>query len=263
MKVKALQEALASVGLYTGRIDGDYGRGTKQGVLELQKALQGLRLYHGRIDGDYGRMTRLAVMHFQRIHPPLIADGIIGRHTMAAMFPSTYKDRGELDADHTTTRAKASGRHYPHESQISSFYGKVGKNQVRILLPYKMKIAWATDHKIRKITCHKLVAEDLQGIHEDILSHYGMDFIEENGLDLWGGCLNVRKIRGGSRWSTHSWGIAEDINPSQNQLRWHAPRAQLSHKNFEQHWKIVEDHGATSLGRVKDYDWMHKQFAHR
>ena len=169
MKVKALQRALASVGLYTGKIDGDYGNGTRRAVAELQRALKGFRLYHGRVDGDYGRMTAKAVAHFQRIHPPLVPDGIVGPLTMAAMFPRHYKDRGELDAVHTTVRAPASGRHYPHESQCRSFYGKVGKNQTKILLPYKVRIAWAPHHKLSKIWCHKKVAEDLQGIYEDTL----------------------------------------------------------------------------------------------
>jgi len=261
--VKALQKALASVSLYSGKIDGDYGKNTRRGVAELQRVLKGFTFYRGRIDGDYGRMTTTAVVRFQRLHPPLVPDGIVGAHTMALMFPTEYKDRGELDAVHTTKRSPATGKKYPHESQCAKFYGKVGKNQVKILLPYKVRIAWAPQHKLKKIVCHKKVAEDLQGIYEDTLTHYGYEQIVEHGLDLWGGTLNVRKIRGGSRWSTHAWGIAEDINPVRNQLHWHKPRAQLSGDLFKPYWGIVEEHGATSLGKVEDYDWMHKQFCHR
>ena len=39
-------------------------------------------------------------------------------------------------------------------------------------------------------------------------------------LDVWGGCLNVRKMRGGTRNSMHSWGIALDYDPQNNQLKW-------------------------------------------
>lgn len=34
----------------------------------------------------------------------------------------------------------------------------------------------------------------------------------------WDGCFNIRKVRGGSSWSLHSWGIAVDINAAWNRL---------------------------------------------
>ena len=40
----------------------------------------------------------------------------------------------------------------------------------------------------------------------------------EDKIDEWGGCFAIRKMRNGSSFSLHSWGIAFDINISTNQL---------------------------------------------
>jgi len=40
-----------------------------------------------------------------------------------------------------------------------------------------------------------------------------------------------------------------------------AMRDTLSSPECETWWQIWESHGAISLGRQRDYDWMHLQFA--
>ena len=59
--------------------------------------------------------------------------------------------------------------------------------------------------------------------------------------------------------STHAWGVAVDVDPERNQLRWDKSRAKLALPEYEPWWKIVESYGATSLGRRRNYDWMHFQ----
>jgi hypothetical protein len=68
-------------------------------------------------------------------------------------------------------------------------------------------------------------------------------------------------MRGGSRFSMHSWGIAIDFDPERNQLHAHAPEARLSHADAAPFWKAWEAEGWVSLGRAKNYDWMHVQAA--
>jgi hypothetical protein len=68
-------------------------------------------------------------------------------------------------------------------------------------------------------------------------------------------------MRGGTALSMHAWGIAVDLDPINNQLRWGKDRASFARPEYLPFWKIVEAHGATSLGRAKNYDWMHFQFA--
>lgn len=221
---------------------------------EIQRALRGLGLYWGKIDGIAGSKTENAVKKFQRMNPPLVVDGDPGPKTLAKLF---HKPFGERDSD---TKPAGKGN-FPRQRDVRSFYGNVGTNQTKIILPYRMKIAWDTSKSIGKFTCHKKVAEPMQAIFEDALEHYGLDEIQRLGLDLFGGCLNVRKMRGGSRYSMHSWGIAVDLDPARNQLRWNHTRASFAKPEYKAFWNIVEKHGAISLGRERDFDWMHFQFA--
>jgi N-acetylmuramoyl-L-alanine amidase len=55
LSVKAVQTALAELGLYTGPIDGDYGPGTEAGVEEVQREA-GIE-----VDGEYGSETAAAL----------------------------------------------------------------------------------------------------------------------------------------------------------------------------------------------------------
>ncbi len=142
-----------------------------------------------------------------------------------------------------------------------AFYGPVGEHQTSITLPYPMVLAWDGAAQVKRITCHQKCADALQQIFEDVLARYGLKDIKRLRLDQFGGCLNVRKMRGGNAWSIHSWGAAVDIDPDRNQLRWGRDKAALAKAEYEDFWQIVEDQGGVSLGREKNFDWMHFQFA--
>lgn len=151
---------------------------------------------------------------------------------------------------------------WPTEAECPKFYGTKGENQTQIALPYPMVLDWDKSATVRKITCHERVADSLRRIFQKTLDNYGLERIHALALDQFGGCLNVRLKRGSkTSWSIHSWGCAVDIDPDRNQLRWGRDRAELAKPAYETFWKIVESEGAVSLGRVKNYDWMHFQFA--
>lgn len=141
------------------------------------------------------------------------------------------------------------------------FYGKLGENQTSLVLPYSMVLDWDKNTTVKKMTCHEKIHDSLKNIFVKTLDHYGLDKIKQLRLDQFGGCLNVRKMRGGSSWSIHSWGTAIDIDPDMNQLKWGKDRASLAKAEYLPFWKIVEGEGAISLGRLRNYDWMHFQFA--
>jgi hypothetical protein len=143
---------------------------------------------------------------------------------------------------------------------MNRFYGPVGQNMSKVNTPYTLKLAWAPETTLNRFTCHQLVVEPIQAAMEEILDVYGLDFIKENKLDFWGGCLNVRAIRGGTRYSTHSWGSSLDWNPTENRHRWKSDKAQLARAEFIPFWEAWERQGAQSLGRAKNYDWMHVGF---
>lgn len=158
----------------------------------------------------------------------------------------------------------AQARGYPTEDTKSmiEYYGKQGENQTRVLLPYEMTIAWAPHRKINSFLCHEQLSVSIKKCLSAALDHYGLELIQKLNLDQFGGCLNVRKKRGSQNWSTHSWGAAIDINPTENKLKWGRDKARAAEPAYSVWWKIWEDEGWVSLGREKNYDWMHVQAAH-
>ena len=142
--------------------------------------------------------------------------------------------------------------------QILAKYGSPGEESlVTINLPYPMRIAWDTKTKVTKLRCHRLIADKLKAVFQELLDTYGYEKIQELGIDLFGGCYNFRKQRGGSDWSRHSWGIAIDLDPDRNQLKWNKSKAQFAKPEYKKMIDIFYKHGFLGLGPEKDYDWMH------
>lgn len=146
------------------------------------------------------------------------------------------------------------------ESDLTNYYGAPGTNQGKVATPYPLKIAWDTGSVVNRFTCHEKLVDPIGRVLERVQDHYGDD-ISSLGLDLWGGCFNKRKMRGGTKWSTHSWGIAIDWDPSNNQLKWKDDRASFANPVYNKWWALWEEEGFVSLGRAKNYDWMHVQAA--
>lgn len=230
--------------------------------VRYQQHLKDMGLYGGRIDGLYGPQTKLAVMKFQRMHG-LEADGIIGRLTkeeFESELQSIPDRNDEIQDDYYKPYST-----WPKENtdSLTRFYGEVGTNQVRIGVPYKMVLAWDTDQVVTSIMCNKKVSESLFAVLENIKKEYSYDEIVHHGFNLFGGCLNVRKIRGGNRWSTHAWGIAVDFDPARNRLRWRKDRAYLARPECKKFLESFRREGWYSLGVERNYDWMHFQAAYR
>lgn len=179
-------------------------------------------------------------------------DGDIGNETLTAL----EKALGIVETPAVVTSKKWPK---PDYASMVAFYGEVGTNQTTLQLPYPMVLAWDQDTTVTKITCHNKCKDAFYNIFKKTLDHYGIEQIKKLGLDQYGGCLNVRKMRGGSQWSTHAWGCAIDIDPDNNQLKWGKDKAKLAKPEYNQFWKFVEEEGGYSLGRKKNYDWMHTE----
>jgi len=147
----------------------------------------------------------------------------------------------------------------PDQKEIFDFFGDPGENQVLLDLPFPMRISWAIDKRINRFYCHEKVRENFLRIYKAVLAHYGYEEIKRLRLDIWGGCFNIRKKRGGNTYSLHSWGIAIDTDPINNQLTWGRDKARLARPDYDKFWEIVEAEGFTSLGRKQNFDWMHFQ----
>jgi hypothetical protein len=146
--------------------------------------------------------------------------------------------------------------------EIKSKYGEPdekGGYLATITLPYPMRLAWDLNSKVTKMRCHKLAKDKFLAVFKDLLAEYGLPKIQELGIDLFGGCFNYRAMRGGSDWSTHTWGIAIDLDPSRNELKATKSTAQFAKPEYKKMIEIFYKHGFISLGLEKNYDWMHFQ----
>lgn len=146
--------------------------------------------------------------------------------------------------------------------QIIARYGNPGdvKNFTFITLPFPMRIAWDTKTTVNRIQVHKSAADSLLKAFKEILSHYGLNEIQRLGIDLFGGCFNFRQMRGGTEWSIHSWALAIDLDPARNGLKATSKTAQFAKPEYKTMIDILERNGWYSLGRAKNYDWMHFQY---
>ena len=147
----------------------------------------------------------------------------------------------------------------PTDAQMVDFYGKPGTNQVTIDLPFPLRLDWNLAQVVTRMTCHEKVAKPTLAALKDVRLRWDRAERARLGLDRWGGCLNVRKKRGGSTWSAHAFGAAHDWFPTRNRLRWKAPRALFSQPVYEDWRAIWAEHGFMSLGQCFDFDWMHWQ----
>jgi peptidoglycan hydrolase-like protein with peptidoglycan-binding domain len=222
----------------------------------------------GQIDGIVGPTTQKAIRAFEARHDLPIngtADSRVVRALKARVVasPSEMADIPDRDAPEVVIALPAvkTRNLWPRQNSVPSYYGTKGKNQTSIEVPFDMFLAWDKSDRVRRITLHKKVAASAARVFQTIAATYSVQERRDIGINLFGGSLNVRKMRGGSAWSMHSWGIAIDFDPERNQLKWGAPKARLSRPDAIAFWQAWEAEGWLSLGRAKNYDWMHVQAA--
>jgi hypothetical protein len=145
-------------------------------------------------------------------------------------------------------------------SQLIKDFGKPNEEGIYLTtidLPYPMRLAWDKKTTVKKMRCHQLVATNFTEVFKDLLAHYGLPKIQELGIDLFGGCFNFRAMRGGSDYSRHSWGVAIDLDPERNLLKETSKTARFARPEYKPMIDIFYKHGFVSLGKEKNYDWMH------
>ena len=175
-------------------------------------------------------------------------DGIIGPKTLSAISAAL----GVPTAPEWPTQADVRAG--------KSIFGKPGDESalVTINAPYTL---YFEGQKVTRIRVHKLIAAHVQAALTEVLEHYGPTRIKELSLDQYGGSYNYRSTATGRALSMHAWGVALDFAPGLNAYEKRKPYASLSLPECDAWWEIWERHGAVSLGRERDYDWMHLQFA--
>lgn len=135
-------------------------------------------------------------------------------------------------------------------------------NIVRVPSPWPMTISGSTGVR-RAFNVHRKVSDSLGSVLAEIERTYSANERIRLGFTSFGGDRVVRRMTGASRWSLHAWGIAIDFDPLRNAYGWTDHRAALAHPDCTPFWEIWERHGWFSLGRARNYDWMHVQAATR
>lgn len=148
---------------------------------------------------------------------------------------------------------------WPKYNDIEEFYGKAGTNQILVNLPYPKRLAWDLNTQVTRLKMNKNCAESYIRVQNAILQAYGLKDLIRLRLDITGGMFNHRPMRGGKRLSTHAYGCAEDVDPVMNRLRETSATARLARPEYAEYWKCWTDEGWTSLGKAKNFDWMHVQ----
>jgi hypothetical protein len=257
--IRFAQAELKLMDLNPGSVDGIAGKATKAaldkltelpktwslerkmvGLLQLSAKKNGFN--PGPIDGLWGQQTAAAYDQLKHLR-------------LFGVQPPLWRPEGIVNTNPNNWPTQRS------DAELIAYYGEMGKNQKNIQLPYPHRISWDMAKTVHSYSCHAKVTDSLLRVLTKVKDSYGLAEVQRLRLDVWGGCLNVRKMRGGDRYSTHSWGMAIDYDPDNNQLNWGRDRATFARPEYEQWWQIWEEEGWVSLGRQRNFDWMHVQAA--
>lgn len=260
---KNSQQILSSVGFYSGKIDGLDGPKT-------QAAAEAVRKNAGLDWSGFSAQRKVFAAAQQILEvagfEPGAIDGYWGHNTQNAFDAWLDARAGRtFTLDRTPTKpAPANSGKWPLQRDMVSFYGAAGSAQAtagRCKLPIPFVIAWNTSQKVNQFSCHSKVADTFTAVFDEAVRHYGEADFRRLRLDQFGGCYNNRNMRGGNSKSTHAFGVAVDLDPTNNQLRWNSTRASFARADYTAFWNVVEKHGLVSLGRERNFDWMHFQAA--
>lgn len=78
-------------------------------------------------------------------------------------------------------------------------------------LPFLMPLDWNRSVSVKFILCHKKMSDVFEKVFSDIVDQ-GL----QADMKTYGGCFAYRPQRGGTKLSTHAWGISIDLNPFEN-----------------------------------------------
>jgi len=267
--IVVVQEHLKAAGHYAGPAHGIADAATDAAVTRGLAARQA-ELPPGALGFPLRRrlVMMLQLICRDRSIPSDPIDGYWGQITQTAWDSLVFlMDHGRLPPpwrDREPAEANPNGwpRDTGNQSAMRAFYGQPGSPPIRkVACPWPLRLAWNPAERVTHIGVHAKVADSLGRVLARVHAHYGTQELKRLRLDLFGGCFANRRKRGGTSWSTHAWAVALDWDPSRNQLTWGRDRATLDAPDYDFWWDAWEAEGWVSLGRSRNFDWMHVQAA--
>lgn len=272
--IRALQIALKERGIYAGLIDGLAGPMTVSAAKAVNAAQSNL-LPDGHGDWPNNRTVTASyqIILTEAGQNPGPIDGYYGPLTRNASVWFIRDQQGIVTTDFEDLAPQdVNPNGFPKETTaaLNSFYGHVNPPNscsvdiVQVPCPWRMGLDWDMSASRNHFNVHKKVADSLKRVLDATFQHYGEATIKKHGLNRFSGDFLCRNIRGGTRPSTHAWGIAVDFFGSKNELRRSTndtPPPTLAHPELAFFWERWEEEGWYSLGRMEDRDWMHVQAA--
>lgn len=254
---RSIQRFLNANGYSPGPIDGDWATQSDRAARAYLLALPAGKTSY-RSDWLTNRVRQAveqALIRRATGYDLGVFDGLTGARTQVGL---------EKWQDHITFNRKSpnpsaglsTATVWPRQKDALTFYGKPGTNHTTIVPPYRVMFG-AT--QVKKITLNERCAESGLRILERVHAEYGDDRIAELGLDRYGGSYNNRVMRNGSQLSTHAFAAAWDWDPARNQLRMTSKTAQFAKPEYAGFINAHEAEGWISLGRARNFDWMHFQ----
>ncbi len=120
------------------------------------------------------------------------------------------------------------------------------------MFPFPMRLSWKPNKVVNRFMAHKKVGAIIYDALYEFKEEVGLEKIFRNKWNYFGGCFNFRVKRNNQGLSTHSWGIAIDLNPhiAPYGKRGHQPDILVD---------IFESRGFEWGGRWRHKDSMHFQ----
>ncbi len=224
-------------------------------VRRLQERLRELGYDPGPSDGLFGPRTEGAVLSFQA-DKGLAVDGVVGQETWGTLFQAPMPQAvSALDAPPAYGRCfdvfgdfRVAG--WREQNLVRCDLSELADELRHLYIGWLTPEDRALEHKNWfGFTCHRLAAPRFQAAFRRLV-HRGL----AGELKTYDGCFNVRYMRGAGQWSTHSWGIAIDLDARWNRFGQH---------NFamkEEVARCFEEEGFVWGGRWNRPDAMHFQF---
>jgi hypothetical protein len=225
---------------------------------ELPQLIQYLSMFFNHqlpIKYKYDEEIAYWVLMFQ-LKNFLTADGIIGNKTISRLKLVTSNNKyGILDAS-GNIKPRYLLPHYS-QRQMEAAWGNPGdtSKHERFTLPYDMKLSWDTKTTVSSITMNKDCGLRLMLALDICLKHYGIAKISKMRLDHFGGSYNLRRMRGGSEWSSHAYAASIDINTLGNPFRARPIKTDIVKAEYEFFCNTMVKQGFKTL----EFDLMHWQ----